>query len=238
MNSLRNFDEQGNQKEVFGGVRAFCCWSGGKDSALSYYRVIKHERVKISYLLNMISEDGRHSRSHGISSVLLQAQAESIGIPVIQPKTTWKTYEAEFKKAVAEFKNDGLAVGIFGDLDLQEHRDWVERVCQDMDIKPILPLWKEKREELLEQFVQVGFQSLIVATKADFLGKEWLGREINKELIKELKAKGNIDLCGERGEYHTFVYDGPIFKKRVEFVNGRKILRDKHWFLELKSRVG
>ncbi|MBU0896638.1 MAG: diphthine--ammonia ligase [Candidatus Omnitrophica bacterium] len=214
-------------------VKAFCCWSGGKESALSYYRVLKEQKIKIGCLLNMIDEFSEHSRTHGISSTLLQAQVKAIGSSLTQQKTTWKSYEIEFKKAVAEFKNGGIEAGVFGDIDLQEHRDWAERVCEDMGIRPILPLWKEKREELLKQFIQAGFKAIVVAINVDFLGKDWLGREINKELIEELKAMERIDLCGEKGEYHTFVYDGPIFKKPVKFNLGEKVLQDKHWFLRL-----
>jgi uncharacterized protein (TIGR00290 family) len=181
----------------------------------------------------MVSTDGKHSRSHGIDSVCLRWQSEAIGVPIIQRRTSWQNYEKEFKKVVTALKNKGPKIGIFGDIDLQEHRDWVEKVCNELSIKPILPLWKEKREGLLKEFVQAGFKAVVVATQANFLGKEWLGRRINKEFIEGLKAVGNIDLCGEKGEYHTFVYDGPIFKKPVEFIVGKKILKDKHWFLEL-----
>jgi uncharacterized protein (TIGR00290 family) len=183
----------------------------------------------------MISKDGKYSRSHGISSRLLRLQAEAIGIPIIQRKTTWKTYEEEFKKSVSDFEREGLRVGVFGDIDLREHRDWVERVCKEMEIEPILPLWKGKREDLLKEFIQAGFKAIVVVTNARFLGQEWLGRQINKEFIEELKTLGNIDLCGEKGEYHTFVYDGPIFKRPVEFIAGKKILKNKHWFLELNE---
>jgi uncharacterized protein (TIGR00290 family) len=103
-----------------------------------------------------------------------------------------------------------------------------------MGIKPTLPLWKRKREDLLKEFIQAGFKAVVVATNADFLGQEWLGREINKEFIEDLKALGKVDLCGEKGEYHTFVYDGPVFKKTVEFTVEKKALKDKHWRLELK----
>jgi uncharacterized protein (TIGR00290 family) len=191
--------------------------------------------TKVAYLLNMISEDGKYSRSHGISSNLLKLQADAIGIPIVQRKTTWEDYENEFKKVVLEFKKESnIKAGVFGDIDLQEHRDWVERVCKKLKIKPILPLWKKEREELLKEFVQVGFKAIVVATDAQFLDKEWLGCQINKKFIEELKTLGNIDLCGEKGEYHSFVYDGPIFKKPVEFTIGEKIAEDRHWFLELK----
>ncbi len=215
-------------------MRVFISWSGGKDTSLACYRVKNLGNFKVEYLLNMTSEDGKVSRSHGVSSKLLKLQAESLGIPIIQRKVAWRTYEEEFKKAVLGLKKEGIQAGVFGDIDLQEHRDWVERVCKEIGIRPILPLWQENRKNLLEDFIRVGFKAIVVATNAQFLGKEWLGRKIDKEFIDTLEALVNIDLCGERGEYHSFVYDGPIFKKPVEFIVGKKILKDKHWFLELK----
>ncbi len=214
-------------------MKVFTSWSGGKETSLSCYKVMQKQDVKVAYLLNMISEDGKHSRSHGVSSTLLRLQAKAIGIPIVQRKIAWENYEEEFKKAMSDFKKEDIRAGVFGDIDLQEHRDWVERVCKEMGIRPILPLWKGRREELLEEFIQVGFKAIVVATNANFLGKEWLGREINKGFIEELKALGNIDLCGEKGEYHTLVYAGPVFKKPLEFTVGEKVLKDKHWFLEL-----
>jgi len=214
-------------------ARAFISWSGGKESSLSFYKAQKLG-IDISCLLNMISEDGRSSRSHGIASVFLKAQAEAIGIPIIQRKTTWENYEEEFKKAVLDLRKEDVKTGIFGDIDLQEHRDWVERVCKDIGIKPVLPLWQGQRKKMLEKFIDAGFQAIVIATQVSSLGKEWLARKIDGKFITDLKAMDGIDLCGEKGEYHTFVYDGPIFKKPVEFIIGKKILKNNHWFLELK----
>lgn len=220
---------------VSNGTSAFVSWSGGKESSLACYRVGKEKDIKVTCCLNMISEDGKRSRSHGISSALLKRQAEAMEISIVQTRTTWETYEENFKKAALGFKKEGIITGVFGDIDLQEHRDWVERVCKDIGIKPVLPLWKKERETLLDEFIRAGFKAIVVAVQAKFLDGEWLGHRINKEFIDELKAIGNgVDLCGEKGEYHTFVYDGPIFKKPVEFVTGKKILRNNHWFLELK----
>ncbi len=237
-------------------MKAFISWSGGKETSLSCYRAMRDKDIEVSYLLNMVSEDGKHSRSHGIGSYLLKLQAEAIGIPIIQKATSWQNYEDEFKKIVLNLKREGIKTGVFGDIDLQEHRDWVERVCRDIGIKPMLPLWKERREKLLKEFIKTGFKALVIATKSNLLNKEWLGREINEEFIKELKCLGpvrnrlpkatavssvrisnGVDLCGEKGEYHTFVYDGPIFQKSVEFITGRKILKEKHWFLEIIPKM-
>jgi len=214
-------------------IEAFCCWSGGKESALSFYRA-KGSGIHITYLINMISEDGRYSRSHGVDSELLRSQGNSIGIPILQYRTTWESYEGEFKRAISKVKEKGICVGVFGDIDLQEHRDWIERVCKEMEVQPFLPLWKRKREDLLIEFVEEGFEAILVTVDPLFLGEQWLGRKIDKEFISDLMKMKGVDLCGENGEYHSFVYDGPIFKKPVEFRVGEKRFRDNHWFLDLK----
>ncbi len=217
-------------------MKAFVSWSGGKESMLACYKAMQNHHIEISYLLNMVSEDGSSSRSHGIGSDLLRAQGEAMGIPIIQPSVSWEGYEGEFKNALGVLKENGISVGVFGDIDVYEHRDWVERVCLDMGIKPILPLWKGKRDELILEFIGLGFKSIIVACNPKFLGKEWLAREINEMFINDLKALPHIDLCGENGEFHTFVYDGPIFKKPVKFITGKKTFDDKRFLLEVKLR--
>lgn len=214
-------------------MKAFVSWSGGKETLLSCFRAMKDKELEIIYLLNMVSDDGRYSRSHGISSDLMRLQAEAIGVPIRQIKTSWDDYEKNFKKAVLDLKQKGIETGVFGDIDLQEHRDWIERVCGQLDIEPVLPLWKEKREELLKELIGVGFAAIVIATRADFLGEEWLGSQISQKFVDEMKQRDDIDLCGEKGEYHTFVYDGPIFKKKIKIRRTTKVKRDNHWFLDI-----
>ncbi|MBW1916767.1 MAG: diphthine--ammonia ligase [Deltaproteobacteria bacterium] len=214
------------------GATAFCCWSGGKESALSFYQA-QAKGINICSLLNMVSRDGRRSCSHGIDTGCLRLQAEAIGVPIIQARTSWSNYEDDFKKQVLELKDKGLQMGVFGDIDLQEHRDWIERVCGEVGINPVLPLWQQSREQLLAEFIQIGFKAIVIATQAKFLGKAWLGRRIDHDFIEDLKSRPELDLCGEQGEYHTFVFDGPIFTKPVDFRVSEKLLRDAHWFLEL-----
>lgn len=213
-------------------MKVFISWSGGKESSLAYWKVIKRD-FEVKYLLNMVSEDGKYSCSHGINSHLLRKQAEAMKIPIMQVKTTWKSYEKNFKKAVLKIKEEGIEAGVFGDIDIREHRDWIERVCKELKIKAIFPLWKKKRENLLKKFIDVGFKAIVISIDVNCLGKELLGERINKEFIQKIKTIKDIDLCGERGEYHTFVYGGPIFKKPLKFVIGRKVLKHKRWFLEI-----
>jgi len=214
-------------------MKSFVSWSGGKDACFSYYRAVKDNNVEAKVLLNMVSEDGKASRTHGISSRLLRLQAEAIGVDIVQKKTGWNQYETEFKKAAEEFKNRGILTGVFGDIDLDEHREWVERVCGESGISPIFPLWQKKREGLLAGFIKAGFEAIVVSVNRNALGPQWLGRKIDENFVSDLKKLKTVDLCGEAGEYHTFVYNGPIFKNKINFTVGEKILDDKYWFLEL-----
>jgi uncharacterized protein (TIGR00290 family) len=213
-------------------MKTFCSWSGGKDSAMAFYEAVK-SGMEITHLLNMATENGEHSRTHGLTSELLASQAEALNTSLIQQNASWDTYEEEFKKALAGIKEGEALRGIFGDIDMIEHRNWVERVCLESGVEPVLPLWLKEREELLVAFIDAGFKAVVVATDARYMGEEWLGREVNRAFINDLKSFGNVDLCGEKGEYHTFVYDGPIFVKPVKFSIIRKALIDPYWFLEM-----
>lgn len=214
---------------------AFVSWSGGKDSCLACYRAIT-SGMQVRYLLNMVTEDKQWSRSHGLSAELLRVQAKALGIPLIQQRTTSSNYEAEFKNALLSFVREGITSGVFGDIDFNEHREWVERVCSAGGITPYLPLWERDQEELLKEFIDLGFESVVVATKADLLGEEWLGRRMDSDLLADLrhlrKTKG-ITPSGEAGEYHTYVINGPLFRKRVEIQEAHKELKEGHWFLRI-----
>jgi diphthine-ammonia ligase len=212
--------------------KAFCSWSGGKECSMALYEA-QASGIMVTHLLNMVSEDGVHSRTHGLDSSLLTLQAKAIGLPVIQKTTSWDGYEETFKGALKHLKQEGITTGIFGDIDLMQHKEWVERVCADCGIRPVLPLWERNREELLSAFIGKGFRAIIVATDAKFLNEDWLGREIDADFIKEAASLGTIDLCGEKGEYHTFVYAGPIFKAPLAFKVSQKSLRDGNWLLRL-----
>ncbi|MBC7190286.1 diphthine--ammonia ligase [Candidatus Aerophobetes bacterium] len=215
-----------------GNLIAFSSWSGGKESTLSLY-LAKLSGVKVPYLLNMTEESGRFSRSHGVCLRLLELQAESVGALLLFSETSWEEYEQKFRKKIFQLRKEGINAGIFGDIDLQEHREWVERICSKEGIKSIFPLWGEERERLLRKFINLGFKAIVVSVCRNFLDESFLGRLIDEDFIRDLKSRG-VDLCGERGEYHTFVFDGPFFKKKVRFKTGRKISRDSYLFLEIK----
>ena len=212
--------------------QVFASWSGGKDSCLACYQA-SISRLKVCYLVNMITEDGRRSWTHGQSAELLQVQSQAIGITMLQRRTTMNNYENEFKDMLLGLGREGISGGVFGDIDLDEHRQWIEGVCQPVKITPYLPLWGQSQEKVLSDFIDLGFEAIVVATRADLLGAEWLGRKVDLDFQLRLKQIGDIQLCGEAGEYHTFVTDGPLFKKRIEILETNKVLRDEHWFLEI-----
>ncbi|MBI4844898.1 MAG: diphthine--ammonia ligase [Candidatus Omnitrophica bacterium] len=215
-------------------VKAFVSWSSGKESCLALYRAKKDYDVK--YLFNMMSEDNKRSRSHNIAVELIRQQAQCLGIELVQKSASWADYEDVFKNLLKEkfFKED-ILTGIFGDIDVQEHRAWVEKVCAFAGMKAVLPLWQQKRESLLKEFIGLGFKAVVVVVNSDYLSDRWLGREIDMSFMRDLKEQTTADVCGENGEYHTFVYDGPVFKKPVQFKRGKKIKNDNYWFLELKG---
>jgi diphthine-ammonia ligase len=213
--------------------RVFASWSGGKDGCLAAYRAKTGGR-DIHYLLNMVTEDGRRSCSHGISAAVIKKQAEALGIPIAQRPTTHETYEAVFVKTLQELKREGINGGVFGDIDFNPHREWIERICQQADIVPYLPLWLEKQSALMEEFIDAGFKAVVVAVKADLLSEEVLGKTVDKEFMSYLTGlnKG-ITPCGEAGEYHTLVIDGPLFQKQLDITESEKVSRGDHHFLEI-----
>ena len=215
--------------------KVFISWSGGKDSCLAGYLAIT-SGLEVCYLANTVTEDGKRSRSHGLPAEVLQVQSQAIGIPLVQRRTTRDNYEAEFKSMLRTLKAEGVEGGVFGDIDFNAHREWIDRVCQEVDITPHLPLWEQSQDKIMRDFIALGFEAVVVATKADLLGEEWLGRKVDLDFIKdlaELAETKKITPCGEAGEYHTLVTDGPLFKQRLEIPEANKILKEEHWFLDI-----
>ena len=213
-------------------MRVFASWSGGKECALATYKAILQGH-EVLYLVNFVSEDGTRSRSHGISSLALGLQAKAIGIPLIQVKTSWENYEENFKRAVTELKGKGIEGGVFGDIDLEEHREWVERVCTELEIKPILPLWGTEPKELLAEFWNLGFKATVVATRLD---EGLLGKSLDRAFLTKIRKFG-CHPCGESGEYHTFVTGGPIFKQPLKITQSKKVQRKNVWFLDISAEL-
>ncbi|MFP4226363.1 MAG: diphthine--ammonia ligase [Desulfobacterales bacterium] len=209
----------------------FCSWSGGKDSCLALYHAIQNGGIPRA-LFTMMTEPGDRSRSHGLPAKLINCQAASLDIPQIMRGAAWETYEAVFLDKMRELKDDGIECGVFGDIDLAGHLEWVERVCQSAGIRPYEPLWQRERKGLLQEFLDLGFKAMIVSVKDDLLSRDFLGRILDAQVIAEMENIG-IDASGEEGEYHTVVVDGPIFKCPLHLNQKEKVPISGYCFLDV-----
>ncbi|MFA4989337.1 MAG: diphthine--ammonia ligase [Candidatus Omnitrophota bacterium] len=219
-------------------LKAISSWSGGKDSCFACYKAMQ-QGYDIKLLLNFVSRESRRGCFHGIESRLLKFQAGLAGVPLVQREVSpdMQKYETEFKTAVTELRGSDIGSMVFGDIYLLEHESWIERVCGDLKIKALEPLWNNSPENIIAEFLKAGFKAIIVSCKADIMGQEFLGRYIDQNLVEELKKRG-ICPCGEKGEFHTLVVDGPIFSRPIKILKAEPIIKEsfwKHWFLDIQE---
>jgi diphthine-ammonia ligase len=213
--------------------KAFVSWSGGKDCCQAAYLAVQ-QGFQIAYLLNMVTSDKRRSCSHGLPTRWIRLQAAAMELPLIQQPTTTANYEAVFSSILINLKSQGIKYGVFGDIDFEPHREWITRVCSSAGIMPVLPLWQEHQEDIAKKFIDQGFESVVIATQADLMGEEWLGRKYDADFLQRLSAYDDeISPCGEAGEFHTLAVDGPLFRKRLEIQRAEKEKRQNHWFLKI-----
>jgi diphthine-ammonia ligase len=209
----------------------FCSWSGGKDSCLALYKAIQNGGIPKA-LLTMLTEDGERTRSHGLPVGVVQCQAKALAIPLIVRKSSWNDYEENFLSAISNFKRDGVEYGVFGDIDLEPHLQWVERVCSSAAIQPYEPLWKRERTDLLNEFLGLGFKATIIAIKQSALDNSFLGRILDQQVITDIEKAG-CDASGEKGEYHTVVTDGPIYSSAIHIKTRGQVIHDGYCFLNV-----
>jgi len=210
-------------------------WSGGKDSAMAYYRAVQSGMTP-KRLLTMFQEDEEVSKSHALPLNVVQAQAKRLGVPLMIRGAGWDDYEAKFIDAMDECRADGITHGVFGDIDLQGHLDWVQKTCAKLDIVPIHPIWQEPRRSILEELLAVGFEAVIVVVNTNMMPAKYIGRTFTRHLMDELEALG-IDSCGENGEFHTVVIDGPVFSSRVPVTFGNVRENEGYVFLTVSLEV-
>jgi uncharacterized protein (TIGR00290 family) len=214
-------------------IRIACSWSGGKDSCYALGMRLK-EGAMLKALVNMMNENGKISRSHGLPLSVLQQQADAIGVPLLTTATSWNEYEKHFVSTINSIVDQyGVEEMVFGDIDLQEHRDWEEMVCAKAGIKACLPIWKQDRRQLVENMISGGIEAVIVSCN-EMLGSEFLGKQITYDFLPEFESKG-VDVCGENGEYHTVVVNAPFFKQPINLPPFEKVLHNNYWFLSWES---
>jgi len=227
-------DAQRQMKPARPAGPAYCSWSGGKDSALALHQALR-QGAEPGLLVTMLTEGGERSRSHGLRRELLEAQAAALGVPIVFAATGWAGYEEALRAKLAEAARRGLRTGIFGDIDIERHREWVESVAASVGTDAWLPLWQRSREALMRELLDLGFRAVIVAVRDGVLPPSLLGERIDEEMLGRFAAAG-VDLAGENGEFHTFVVDGPPFSHAVEVDVGEQSLRDGVWFVDLAPR--
>ena len=207
-------------------------WSGGKDSCLACYKAML-EGYNVAYLVNTISKEHQRVRFHGTEARLIQTQAEAIEIPLFQRETSSNNYELDFKEGVRSLISNRNIYGmVFGDIHLEHCREWAEKVCEELGLKVIEPLWHRRSEEILLDFIDGGFEAYVASCQADLIDEKFIGRRLDKIFLEDISKLG-IDVCGENGEYHTVVTDGPIYKQRINLLESQKVLRKGYWFLDI-----
>lgn len=218
------------------GIPVFCSWSGGKDSGLALHEAIG-SGASPRLLVTMLTEDGTRSRSHGLHRSVLEAQADAIGLPIKFAAASWADYERAFTKLMTEAAAMGAVTGVFGDIDIEDHRRWVERVCGRAGASACLSLWQRDRARVVERLIEEGFKAVIVAVRDQVLPTSLLGRVIDEGVLSEIAAAG-ADPAGEQGEYHSLVVDGPMFDRPLDIKLRERSLRDGVWFLDVRASTG
>lgn len=206
-----------------------CSWSGGKDSCFALMNAMSGG-YKPVVLLNMMNENGKISRSHGLPHVILDRQARAMNLPIIKVPATWNDYEKKYIDALQDITREyHLEAAIFGDIDLQPHREWEEKVCGAAGIQAVLPLWGKNRKGLVYEMIDREIHAIIVSCNT-MMGEKFLGQRITKELVNELEKMG-IDACGENGEYHTAVINCPLFSDKIKLPAFDKVTHKEYCFL-------
>jgi uncharacterized protein (TIGR00290 family) len=207
--------------------KGFFNWSTGKDSALALYKILNSEEYCVSGLLTTINDGFGRVSMHGIRKELLYQQVERIQLPlfeVLLPEVpTMESYEKAIGNALQERITSGDKISIFGDIFLEDLRKYRADKLAEIGLKAHFPLWKKNTKELVKELISLGFKAIVVCVNTSYLGEEFLGKIIDEDFLESLPE--NVDPCGENGEYHTFVFDGPIFSNPVQFEVGEKVYR-------------
>jgi uncharacterized protein (TIGR00290 family) len=216
------------------------CWSGGKDSAMALHALLQQDRVRVTGLLTTVTEGYERVSMHGVRLELLRRQAENIGLPLqevrIPPQCVNPIYEARMEAAMRAAHEQGIRRIAFGDIFLQDLREYREKNLAKVGMEAIFPIWKRDTRELARMFVSLGFKARTVCVDPRILDRSFAGRELDESFFRDLPP--TADPCGENGEFHTFVYDGPIFQKPVGCRAGEIVERDSFLFCDLLAEEG
>ncbi len=208
--------------------KSFFNWSGGKDSSLALYHALNDKNYAIEKLVTNVNNQYRRISMHGVREELLDQQAKCIDIPlqklVLPDQPSMAEYEDQMMQTMRQLHNEKFTHSVFGDIFLEDLKIYREKQLAKVQMTAVFPLWKRDTTELIREFIDLGFKTIVVCVKAELLDESFAGRVIDKDFLKDLPP--NVDACGENGEFHTFVFDGPIFKKPISFQIGEKVFRE------------
>lgn len=209
-------------------MKAYMNWSGGKDSSLALYHVLQTGVPSVDLLFTNVNAVHNRISMHGVRRELLQAQAAAIGLPLVTAELpeqpSMADYEAEMAASVAKLKERGYTTAVFGDIFLEDLKKYREEQLAKVGVNCVFPIWKRSTKELMQAFLDAGFKAIIVCINGAYLDESFCGRLIDESFVNDLPY--GVDICGENGEYHSFVFDGPIFKYPVPFKSGETVFRE------------
>ncbi|HAF14141.1 MAG TPA: ATP-binding protein [Blastocatellia bacterium] len=210
-------------------------WSGGKDSCLALYEIQKSTDYRVAALLTTLTRDYDRISMHGVRRVLLERQAASLGLPLhkvlISKAATNEEYETKMAEAFREYRENGIDSVIFGDLFLEDIRVYRDQFLAKHKMQGIYPVWQRNTSDFIKEFIELGFKAVLTCVDSKALDQSFAGRIIDHDFLASLPP--NVDPCGENGEFHTFVFDGPSFAQQVKFSIGETVSRDGFWFCDL-----
>ena len=227
--------DQGNFKGSNAVKPVLMSWSGGKDSCLALYEIQKSSNYRVAALLTTITREYDRISMHGVRRVLLERQAASLGLPLhqvlISKGANNEEYEMEMAQAFSEYQRNGIDSVVFGDLFLEEIKAYRDQFLTRYRMKGLYPIWRRNTTDLIKEFIELGFKAVLSCVDSKTLDESFAGKTIDEDFLYSLPAI--IDSCGENGEFHTFVYDGPSFAQPVKFAIGETVSRDGFWFCDL-----
>ncbi len=211
--------------------KVIASWSGGKDSAMALQNVLASEQFEVAALLTTLTEDYQRISMHGVRRELLHAQADALGLPLeevwISKRSSNEEYESTMAATLSRYKEDGVTSVVFGDIFLEDLKKYREGNLAKLGMNGIFPLWKQDTHVLIQRFIRSGFKAVTVCVDTQALDRKFAGRELDERFIAELPE--SVDVCGENGEYHSFVYSAPIFSKDIAHTVGETVLRDERF---------
>jgi uncharacterized protein (TIGR00290 family) len=208
--------------------QAILNWSSGKDSAYTLYKISKDSSINIKYLFTTMNEELDRISMHGVRKSLLIKQVKALGIELkvlnLPPEPSLAEYDLLMKQSFDRLKSEGIVYSVFGDIFLEDLRKYREKKLSEIGIKGLFPIWKIDSVKLIKDFIKLGFKAKIVSANAKYFDESFCGSDIDEDFLSRLPE--GVDPCGENGEYHSFVYDGPIFNKPIEFELGEIVYKE------------